>query len=460
MKTVYTFLAVFLFASVLVIDSFAQSFYTGGIGISQSNGGRTRVYSDNLTTKQIERISILVGVSSSAVFDYNEDQDVLINAATVASPLLSDFEVTSTINNSYSGLPPVVQASYNIYGWNNGEYLLVKATVQNNEVSAINAVVGLEAIPVINGTYENDTLQWDAASQTVLFHKNAWAGIKFLSSQQKSLELIEWTDPYATDSLYYSWLTQNSFDPLLIANSAGDGAVAVFGQDPVNINPGETVTLYFGISIGSSQSDCINNMNLCASKYNQIVPVELTSFTGKFENNRVYLNWQTASELNNLGFEVEKKTSNNSDWVVIGFKQGKGTTTDIQNYTFVDEALSINAEKIYYRLKQIDYNGVSTYSNEVEVLSSFVPNDLVLDQNYPNPFNPSTKISFGLPQKSNVVLRVFNSLGEQVAQLANESLEAGTHSYNFDASKLTSGIYIYSLQTDAGVISKKMTLLK
>jgi len=247
MKTVYTFLAVFLFASVFVIDSFAQSFYTGGIGISQSNGGRTRVYSDNLTTKQIERISILVGVSSSAVFDYNEDQDVLINAATVASPLLSDFEVTSTINNSYSGLPPVVQASYNIYGWNNGEYLLVKATVQNNEVSAINAVVGLEAIPVINGTYENDTLQWDAASQTVLFHKNAWAGIKFLSSQQKSLELIEWTDPYATDSLYYSWLTQNSFDPLLIANSAGDGAVAVFGQDPVNINPGETVTLYFVI---------------------------------------------------------------------------------------------------------------------------------------------------------------------------------------------------------------------
>ena len=126
----------------------------------------------------------------------------------------------------------------------------------------------------------------------------------------------------------------------------------------------------------------------------------------------------------------------------------------------MDEALSNNSDKIYYRLKQIDYNGVSTYSNEVEVFSSFVPDDLVLDQNYPNPFNPSTKISFGLPQKSNVVLRVFNSLGEQVAQLANESLEAGTHSYNFDASKLTSGIYIYSLQTDAGVVSKKMTLLK
>jgi hypothetical protein len=89
-----------------------------------------------------------------------------------------------------------------------------------------------------------------------------------------------------------------------------------------------------------------------------------------------------------------------------------------------------------------------------------IPSDFVLEQNYPNPFNPSTKISFGLPQRSNVVLKVFNTLGQEVAELANESLEAGTHSYNFDASKLTSGIYIYSLQTDAGLISKKMTLLK
>lgn len=89
-----------------------------------------------------------------------------------------------------------------------------------------------------------------------------------------------------------------------------------------------------------------------------------------------------------------------------------------------------------------------------------IPTNFTLDQNYPNPFNPSTKISFGLPQRSNVVLKIFNTLGEQVAELVNESLEAGTHSYNFDASSLSSGIYIYTLQTEAGNISKKMTLLK
>lgn len=89
-----------------------------------------------------------------------------------------------------------------------------------------------------------------------------------------------------------------------------------------------------------------------------------------------------------------------------------------------------------------------------------IPTNFTLDQNYPNPFNPSTNISFGLPERSNVVLKVFNTLGEQVAELVNESLEAGTYYYNFNAANLTSGVYVYSLQTDAGVISKKMTLLK
>jgi len=102
------------------------------------------------------------------------------------------------------------------------------------------------------------------------------------------------------------------------------------------------------------------------------------------------------------------------------------------------------------------------YNQIVSVESDLnnIPLDFTLEQNYPNPFNPSTKISFGLPQRSSVVLKVFNALGQEVAVLVNESLEAGTHSYSFDASKLTSGIYVYSLQTDAGVISQKMTLVK
>jgi hypothetical protein len=108
------------------------------------------------------------------------------------------------------------------------------------------------------------------------------------------------------------------------------------------------------------------------------------------------------------------------------------------------------------QLAQQKYNQIVSVESDLDN----IPLDFTLAQNYPNPFNPSTKISFGLPQRSNAVLKVFNSLGQEVAILVNESLEAGTHSYSFDASKLTSGVYVYSLQTDAGVISKKMTLVK
>ncbi|MSQ46376.1 MAG: T9SS type A sorting domain-containing protein [Ignavibacteria bacterium] len=89
-----------------------------------------------------------------------------------------------------------------------------------------------------------------------------------------------------------------------------------------------------------------------------------------------------------------------------------------------------------------------------------IPSDFVLEQNFPNPFNPSTKISFGLSKSTNVVLKVFNNLGQEVATLVNESLQAGSYEANFDASNLPSGIYIYSLRTNGGVITKKMTLLK
>ena len=121
-------------------------------------------------------------------------------------------------------------------------------------------------------------------------------------------------------------------------------------------------------------------------------------------------------------------------------------------------AYGINNTEMLVSLEQAQqkYNQITSVESDLNNISL----DFTLDQNYPNPFNPSTKISFGLPQRSNAVLKVFNSLGQEVAVLVNESLEAGTHSYNFDASKLTSGVYVYSLQTDAGVISKKMTLVK
>lgn len=458
MKRAFSFFVLFLFTSIFMLDGFAQSFYTGAIGVTQSNGGRTRIFSDNLTTRQIDRASILIGVSPTAVFDYSQDQGSLVNAATVTNPALSDFEVTSTINNSFSNLPPNVEAAINVYGWTNGAYLLVKMNVKNNEASAINAVIGLEVIPQVGGQYGNETVQWDAASQTVLMNKANWVGIKFFSGQQTALKTFEWFSGYGNDASFYQWLTQNSFDPPFTAGA--DGAVAVLGQNAILLNPGQTTDFYFGIALGADQASCLANMNLCEDKFNIIVPVELTSFTANIIGNKVSLNWSTATEINNWGFEIERKTADTPEWIRVGYKEGFGTTTEAQNYSFIDDISGIQSEVVYYRLKQIDFNGSFTYYGEIEVENSFAPDNFILAQNYPNPFNPSTRVSFGIPEKSNVILRVFNLIGEEVAMLASGVYEAGTYNFNFDATNLPSGIYVYALQTENSIISKKMTLLK
>ncbi|MBT8387870.1 MAG: T9SS type A sorting domain-containing protein [Ignavibacteria bacterium] len=195
------------------------------------------------------------------------------------------------------------------------------------------------------------------------------------------------------------------------------------------------------------------------------VPVELTSFTADVNSNKVQLQWQTASELNNLGFEIERKTDK-SEWRIIGFEEGKGTTTEIQNYIFIDDLFGIESEHLYYRLKQIDLDGKFEYSDIVEVKVERL-NEYLLTQNYPNPFNPKTIIKYQIPELSFVTLKVYDVLGSEVATLVSEEKVTGTYEITWYAEKLPSGIYFYRLQSlptgrQAGsfVETKKMVLMK
>ena len=124
------------------------------------------------------------------------------------------------------------------------------------------------------------------------------------------------------------------------------------------------------------------------------LPVELTSFTATSQIGKIKLNWSTATETNNLGFEIERM-QNNSEWQLIGFIEGHGTTTEPKVYSFIDDISSVQSTLLVYRLKQIDYNGSFEYSDVVEV--EVIPTHFELSQNYPNPFNPSTTINFSLP---------------------------------------------------------------
>jgi hypothetical protein len=188
------------------------------------------------------------------------------------------------------------------------------------------------------------------------------------------------------------------------------------------------------------------------------LPVELAFFNGKVNGNVIQLRWRTETEIENYGFTVERTTNYDVDWSAIGFVQGNGNSNSPKQYSFVDNDISLSGE-YYYRLKQIDNDGTYEYSDVVSVEVG-VPNNFYLSQNYPNPFNPETRIDFTLPEKQLVTIRVYNTLGEQVAELVNEEREAGSYSVIFDASRLPSGVFIYRLQTLSFAANKKMTLLK
>ena len=198
------------------------------------------------------------------------------------------------------------------------------------------------------------------------------------------------------------------------------------------------------------------------------IPVELTSFTANVVDGKTKLEWQTASELNNAVFEIEKSVfspqssvGNKKNWEKIGFINGKGTTTEINNYSFADDELLI--QKTYYRLKQIDFDGTFSYSDEV-VVDVNTPLTFSLAQNYPNPFNPSTVINYQLPVAGVVTLKVYDVLGNEVATLVNEFRTAGFYEVEFNAASSiknpASGIYFYRLQAGSFVETKKMILLK
>jgi hypothetical protein len=184
------------------------------------------------------------------------------------------------------------------------------------------------------------------------------------------------------------------------------------------------------------------------------IPVQLTAFTAAQKGSNVILNWTTATELNNAGFEVEK-SSNGVVFNKVGFVKGNGTSTDITVYSYTD----IGAAGIsYYRLKMIDFDGSYEYSDLVEV--SFIINDYLLEQNYPNPFNPSTVISYTIPSDSYVRLAIYNTLGEEVALLVNSEMKTGSYNINFSGERLASGFYFYKIEAGAFVSVKKMLLIK
>jgi len=208
--------------------------------------------------------------------------------------------------------------------------------------------------------------------------------------------------------------------------------------------------------ITTPQTHCIDSSGISTP-----LPIEMASFSSTVNRNNVSLNWSTSTETNNSGFDIERKLVGATDWLKAGNVAGSGTTSEVRNYTFRERTSTGNYN---YRLKQIDFNGNHAYfslSNEVIV---GVPSTYALSQNYPNPFNPTTKIDYDLPYDGKVSITLYDLTGREVSKLVNEVKTAGYYTVQFNASNLSSGMYLYRISAEGNnnsfITSKKMVLIK
>ena len=232
-----------------------------------------------------------------------------------------------------------------------------------------------------------------------------------------------------------------------------------------------TFVAYF-LPFGSQDSDANPNQTAVAlmdtvnSVYSVqdptfLLPVELASFTSNVNKNNVTLNWTTATETNNQGFDIERTVVGSDTWAKVGNVAGNGTTTQQKDYSFSERPTTGHYN---YRLKQIDFNGSVNYHALTGEVIVGLPTVYSISQNYPNPFNPTTKIDFELPYDSKVSILLYDISGREVGKLVNEQLTAGYHNVQFNGSNLSSGMYFYRINANGGsqnfVTTKKMVLIK
>ncbi|MBZ0199337.1 MAG: T9SS type A sorting domain-containing protein [Ignavibacteriaceae bacterium] len=329
----------------------------------------------------------------------------------------------------------------------------------------------------VAGTWGSVATQYHSATHSFTDSPSG----NYLSNTNNSLTLSSPIDASTMPALYLNFWhrydTEATYDfcRVEVSNNNGaswqeigtyDGLNTTWSQVQIDLsdylNNSAYVKIRFRLtSDGSVQRDgwYVDDIKLIG--YNQAaVPVEFTNFTANFASNSVVLNWSTATELNNNGFEVQRALVNentSASYTSIGFVKGNGTTTEKSQYNFIDN--SPVEGKMLYRLKQIDLDGSTKLTLPVEVTFNGVI-DYALEQNYPNPFNPITHINYSVPEAGNVTIKVFNILGKEVATIVNGFTEAGKHKVEFSGSEFGSGIYFYTIH--AGSFSKtlKMMLIK
>jgi len=285
-KNLLIILAVML---ISITKGYSQaSFSTGAMNVTVGTYGKVLLYTPD-GTEQLHRATILVGTSSTAVFDHENDAEVVDATTLVATPLTSDFEIYGSYDNSYSGDPPAVLVKENIFGWNNEAFTIAKYNIKNNGAVALDASAGLEILPYLNEIYGLDTVTYNAEEGVIRFHRGTGVnmGMKLLSSSLSSLYSFEWYDAYQVDSDFWTWMNHGSLQPEYISTVVDAGPVTITSQAPVSIAPGESFTVFYAMALGSTEQSMLANISAAKLKYdlltvsvkeNQLAGVQLKNY--------------------------------------------------------------------------------------------------------------------------------------------------------------------------------------
>lgn len=188
----------------------------------------------------------------------------------------------------------------------------------------------------------------------------------------------------------------------------------------------------------------------------EALPVSLTNLSATPQTNNIRLTWQTTSESNNRGFEVQRSVDG-VQWTAIGFVNGAGNSNALVNYNYND--INLAPSRYYYRLRQVDMDGRFKFTTIVFVTLNGKASGYSLQQNYPNPFNKNTMIQYSISEVGFVKLTLFDINGREVKVLVNRIHEKGAHSIEFNAGGLSRGTYYYKMETTNFSATKKLIIL-
>lgn len=455
-------------------------FNNGYIGHDNNSAGSGFVFNGNVDA--LYTGGLMVGHPASGVNgmigSFTESGGTTVINDMVSSDGLNGFYDDSFFNQiadaSFQDLNAASQLGLQVlqvsYSNTDDEYAFVRLVVRNNAGFALNDIyIGMFADWDVGlNNYDKNRGGIDLSRNLVYQYENGGAadqsyyGIVALNGLSGAKVTTD--SPFDSGDIrlvLYDWIKSIDDTPI---DSDGDYRTYM-ASGPYSLQDGQAVEVGFAFVAGADLGKLQANASAAKAEWDLgNVPVELTSFNAVANGSKVDLQWSTATETNNQGFEIQRKVVKNnieSDWNLVAFKQGFGTTTEPQQYSYKDDISSLNADKVLYRLKQIDFDGRFEYTDEV-LVDKFTPQSFGLEQNYPNPFNPTTKITFNLPEQDFVTLKIYNMIGEEVAQLVNEMKEAGSYEVNFNASNLPSGNYLYVLKgvNNNSLDVKKMMLIK